>query len=318
MPTASSVFQPGHCALITGGASGIGLALAKKCVTEHSMRVLVADRDDELLRAAPRHIFSQKNAAAAAAAAAGSSTDSSLLTTVKADVGKPADWAVLRARADEALGGQVHLLALNAGVASPSDWSSPDAFRAILDTNLYGVVHGIATFLDTVKATSQEEKNKAACAIVITGSKQGITNPPGNPAYNASKAAVRALAEHLSFDLRAEQARLSVHLLVPGWTFTGLSGNRPGGSGGDHQANKGKKPDGAWWPEQVVDFAVPKIDEGQFWILCPDEQVTEELVRIVFLFFAFFLSLCHQIGHSRRVVMCGCLVVSRSMDIHLQ
>ena len=57
-------------------------------------------------------------------------------------------------------------------------------------------------------------------AIVITGSKQGITNPPGNPAYNASKAAVKALAEHLSFDLK--DTKTSVHLLVPGWTFTGL------------------------------------------------------------------------------------------------
>jgi NAD(P)-dependent dehydrogenase (short-subunit alcohol dehydrogenase family) len=55
---------------------------------------------------------------------------------------------------------------------------------------------------------------------VITGSKQGITNPPGNPAYNASKAAVKSLAEHLGFDLK--DTRTSVHLLVPGWTFTGL------------------------------------------------------------------------------------------------
>jgi short-subunit dehydrogenase len=55
---------------------------------------------------------------------------------------------------------------------------------------------------------------------VITGSKQGITNPPGNAAYNASKAAVRTLAEHLSHDLK--DTKTSVHLLVPGWTFTGL------------------------------------------------------------------------------------------------
>lgn len=60
----------------------------------------------------------------------------------------------------------------------------------------------------------------APSAIVVTGSKQGITNPPGNAAYNASKAAVKVLAEHLSFDLK--DAQTSVHLLVPGWTFTGL------------------------------------------------------------------------------------------------
>lgn len=57
-------------------------------------------------------------------------------------------------------------------------------------------------------------------AIVITGSKQDITNPPGNAAYNASKAAVKTLAEHLCWDLKEETT--TVHLLVPAWTFTGL------------------------------------------------------------------------------------------------
>ncbi len=66
----------------------------------------------------------------------------------------------------------------------------------------------------------QEASKTKRTAIVITGSKQGITNPPGNPAYNASKAAVKTLAEHLSWDLR--ETTTSVHLLVPGWTFTGM------------------------------------------------------------------------------------------------
>lgn len=106
--------------------------------------------------------------------------------------------------------------------------------------------------------------------MVITGSKQGITNPPGNPAYNASKAAVRSVAEHLSYDLRGERG-LSVHLLVPGWTWTGMTGHRPGGAAGE-------KPDGAWWPEQVVDYLEQKIGEGQFWVLCPDNDVSEKIV----------------------------------------
>lgn len=245
----ASVFKAGHTALITGGASGIGLSLAKKCTT-HGMRVLLADCDDELLRAAPANI--------------GTPQANDLISTIKMDVSKPADWVTLKQKVDDDLKGQINLLALNAGIGPSSSWSSAASFQKIMDVNLYGVIHGITTFLDTVQATPDR------AAIVITGSKQGITNPPGNPAYNASKAAVKTLAEHLSFDLREHQDRLSVHLLVPGWTFTGLSGNRPG---------EGKdKPEGAWWPDQVVDFAEGKIEEGQFWILCPDGQVTEQLV----------------------------------------
>lgn len=89
-----------------------------------------------------------------------------------------------------------------------------------LETNLFGVIHGINTFLSVV----QDAAKSKPTSIVITGSKQGITNPPGNPAYNASKAAVKTLAEHLSWDLK--DASTSVHLLVPGWTYTGLVRNR--------------------------------------------------------------------------------------------
>lgn len=158
--------------------------------------------------------------------------------------------------------GQINLLALNAGIGPSSSWDDAASFRKIMDVNLFGVINGISTFLPAVRATTP-------AAIIITGSKQGITNPPGNPAYNASKSAVKSIAEHLSYDLRDDK-NVSVHLLVPGWTFTGLSGNRPG-------AGK-EKPQGAWWPDQVVDFLEEKMKEGQFWVLCPDDQVTEQLV----------------------------------------
>jgi short-subunit dehydrogenase len=78
------------------------------------------------------------------------------------------------------------------------------------------VVNGLNTFVPGF----QSRKTDAPSAIVITGSKQGITNPPGNAAYNASKSAVKTVAEHLSYDLR--DTKISVHLVVPGWTFTGL------------------------------------------------------------------------------------------------
>lgn len=148
------------------------------------------------------------------------------------------------------------------GMKAP--WDDSSAFTTTFNTNVMGVVNGIATFLPLVKANASAGNPSS---IVITGSKQGITNPPGNPAYNASKAAVKSLAEHLSFDLRNEP-NLSVHLLVPGYTFTGMTG-----------AGSRQKPAAAWTPDQVADYLEQKMAEGQFWVLCPDNEVTEELDR---------------------------------------
>lgn len=131
-----------------------------------------------------------------------------------------------------------------------------------MDVNLFGYIHGISTFLPVIRSNPEKPT-----AIVLTGSKQGITNPPGNPAYNASKAAIKALAEHLSYDLR--DTNTAVHLLVPGWAFTGLSGGEPGSSKA--------KPDGAWSGTQVAEFLEKKMEEKQFWALCPDNDVTEEM-----------------------------------------
>lgn len=129
-----------------------------------------------------------------------------------------------------------------------------------MDVNLFGQVHGLNIFLPLMQAA-----NKPG-TIIMTGSKQGITNPPGNPAYNASKSAVKTLAEHLSYDLR--DTPINVHLLVPGWTFTGLSGGHPG--------SEKQKPDGAWAPSQVAEFLQKKMAEKQFYVICPDNDVTED------------------------------------------
>ena len=135
-----------------------------------------------------------------------------------------------------------------------------------MDVNLFGVIHGLNTLLPFVT------EGTSASSVIITGSKQGITNPPGNAAYNASKAAVKTLAEHLAFDLAKSAPATSVHLLVPGWTFTGLSGNSPFVQG----AEKKEKPAGAWYPEQVVEYLESKMGEGKFYVICPDNDVTEE------------------------------------------
>lgn len=134
-----------------------------------------------------------------------------------------------------------------------------------MQTNTFGVINGISTFLSSIQSSASASNPSS---IIITGSKQGITNPPGNPAYNASKAAVRSLAEGLDWELRANKA-ISVHLLVPGWTYTGLTGAKAGSVEG--------KPAGAWSGEQVVDFLEAKMNKGEFYVICPDNDVTEDL-----------------------------------------
>jgi short-subunit dehydrogenase len=102
-------------------------------------------------------------------------------------------------------------------------------------------------------------------AIVNTGSKQGITCPPGNTAYNVSKAGVKVVTEALEHQLRnTMEAKISAHLLIPGSTFTGMSAG-------------GKKPAGAWEPDQVVEMLVQGMNAGDFYILCPDDEVTREV-----------------------------------------
>lgn len=119
-------------------------------------------------------------------------------------------------------------------------------------------------------------KTKSPKSIVITGSKQGITNPPGagNPAYNASKAAIRNLTEHLAFDLRSNPAshHISAHLLIPGWTWTGLMGN----IGPTDEANI-EKPAGAWYPSQVAEELFKGLEKGAFYIICPDGETDRAL-----------------------------------------
>jgi NAD(P)-dependent dehydrogenase (short-subunit alcohol dehydrogenase family) len=162
--------------------------------------------------------------------------------------------------------GKIHLLALNAGTSMRGTWATPNSaqyFQKILSVNLFGVINGINTLLPYVT------KDTTPSSIIITGSKQGITNPPGNPAYNASKSAVKTLAEHLSFDLAKSHPSISTHLLVPGWTHTGMTGG--------NSFQETGKPKGAWTPEQVVDYLEGKMEEGKFYAICPDGDVTEEM-----------------------------------------
>ncbi|RBR25571.1 uncharacterized protein FIESC28_01534 [Fusarium coffeatum] len=239
----TDVFSSGSTALITGAGAGIGLAIAKICRSK-GMRVLLVDNDEEALENLTKQHF----------------PDDSDVVTSKVDVTSTSDWQALNKLAKDKFG-TVELLVLNAGRGMKGTWGDESYFRDTLETNLFGVIHGINAFLPVV----QEAAKSKPTSIVITGSKQGITNPPGNAAYNASKAAVKTLAEHLSYDLKDQST--SVHLLVPGWTFTNLAGAKV----------FKEKPDGAWTPEQVAEYLYEKMGKNEFYIICPDNDVSEEM-----------------------------------------
>lgn len=120
-----------------------------------------------------------------------------------------------------------------------------------------GVVNGSRVFGQGMLAHGE------ASLIINTGSKQGITTPPGDPAYNVSKSGVKTFTEALQHELRnIPNGAVSAHLLIPGFVFTGLTAN-----------GRTEKPQGAWTGEQTVDFMIESISRGDFYILCPDGEV---------------------------------------------
>jgi NAD(P)-dependent dehydrogenase (short-subunit alcohol dehydrogenase family) len=239
-------FQPGRVAVITGAASGIGLAAALYCASL-GMRLCLADTNAEGLDAARAAIAARTNAAEAIG--------------VPTDVSRRDEVERLRDRAYKAFG-EVGLLMNNAGREGGGTLSGePGRWAEILDTNLWGVINGVQVFSPAMVAQG------TPCAVVNTGSKQGITCPPGDTAYNVSKAGVKVVTEGLAHDLRnTEGCKVTAHLLVPGFTFTGFTRRRVS-----------EKPAAAWTPEQVVDFMAARMGAGDFYIICPDNDVTREL-----------------------------------------
>ena len=123
------------------------------------------------------------------------------------------------------------------------------------------MIHGTQVFAPAMIAHGEPG------LIINTGSKQCITTPPGDPAYNVSKAGVKAFTEALQHELRNTlDCRVSAHLLIPGFVFTPLTAR-----------GRTEKPAGAWTPEQTVAFMLERLEVGDFYILCPDNEVTREM-----------------------------------------
>lgn len=236
---ASPLFAEGRVAVITGAASGIGLAAAERFAAL-GMKLVLFDCDARGLEAAAGRLGGESRHLAG-------------------DVSNLADVERLRDLAYAAFG-EVNVLMNNAAVSGQGgdNWSGLHVWKRVMEIDFWGVSHGVHAF--TAAMLAQGSRG----AIINTGSKQGITNPPGEPAYAVAKAGVRILTEQLAHGLREVGGCVSAHLLVPGYTYTGMTGQP-------------QKPAGAWTADQVVGRMVGAVEAGDFYVICPDNMVSSEL-----------------------------------------
>jgi NAD(P)-dependent dehydrogenase (short-subunit alcohol dehydrogenase family) len=236
-PELPHAFAPNQVAVVTGAASGIGLAAARRFASL-GMKVVLADLGG------------------AALDRAAASLGSAQALAVPTDVSKESDLTALRTKVSAHFG-PVSVLMNNAGVGQNpgKPWENGAGWQTLLDVNLWGVIHGVQAFVPGML------ERDAPAVVINTGSKQGITSPPGNSAYNMSKAAVKNYTESLAHELlKTCGRRITAHLLIPGYTFTGMTG-------------VAEKPAAAWTADQVIDFMLASIGAGDFYILCPDNAV---------------------------------------------
>ncbi|MEM7532861.1 MAG: SDR family NAD(P)-dependent oxidoreductase [Chloroflexota bacterium] len=251
-------------AVITGAASGIGRALARRCV-EEGTKVVLADIEEPALTQTAQAFQEQGG----------------IVVSVHTDVSKATDIEALAQRTLDEFGA-VHLLFNNAGVtgygAGGAVWQSRvEDWEWVLGVNLWGVVHSLRTFVPIMLAQDVD------CHIVNTASIGGLISNEPSASYQASKHAVVALSENLYHALARQEAKLKTSVLCPGWVRTkALDGerNRPP----ELQVERKMSPHSAalmqdlqdrlesgMSPQKVADRVFEAIRSGQFYILTHPE-----------------------------------------------
>lgn len=240
-----AALNPDSVAVVTGAAAGIGLAISKRFAACGMTLVCVDNQVDRI--AAAENILKEAGA-------------QDVLTS-PVDVSDFGALTELEEIVADKFGG-TDVLVNNAGIQPGSSiLGSMDAWHNILGTNLWGVINGTKAFVPRML------KRGRPGIVINTGSKQGITTPPGDPAYNVAKAGVKSFTEALEHELRNHKdAQIKAHLLIPGFVFTELN-----------RAGRKERPPGAWTPDQTVNFMMQRLEAGDFYILCPDNEVSREL-----------------------------------------
>jgi NAD(P)-dependent dehydrogenase (short-subunit alcohol dehydrogenase family) len=183
----------GKVAVITGGASGIGLALARRLATAGA-RLVLADIEVDALDRAVGELTS-------------SGTE---VIGVRADVAERAQVEAVAARAMERIGA-LHLAVNNAGVGlgGPCWTLTEDDSRWVLGVNLWGVIHGVSVFTPLIISSGGGH-------VVNTASMAGLTSTPFVAPYNVAKHGVVALSETLALELAMLHPEVGVTVVCPG------------------------------------------------------------------------------------------------------
>ncbi|MGD9751538.1 MAG: SDR family NAD(P)-dependent oxidoreductase [Acidimicrobiia bacterium] len=259
----------GRTAVVTGAASGMGRAFCNRFAAA-GMRIVAADIEQAALDAAVAELR------AGGAEAIG----------VRGDVARAEDHEALLAAALDAFGA-VNVVCLNAGVSGANglSWTlSAEDWRWTLDVNLWGVIHGIRTFVPHLLTHGDGH-------VVTTASIAGHVSSPFGAPYNVSKHGVVTLAETLFHELRKQGSSIGVTCLCPGFVSTNImdsARNRPAG-----QAAAAAEPDagGARFvevarrmieqgkpPAEVAELVHDAVRTDQFWLFT-DEVWDEPIAR---------------------------------------